>query len=77
MKYRATAFQYTRTQCCGSGMFIPDPGKKFVIIPYFVCSHKFHKIEYYFIFEILKTKIWANLQRIIEVFTQTFFTKLF
>jgi hypothetical protein len=26
----------------------------------FFCSHKFHKIENYFIFEVLKKKIWAN-----------------
>ncbi len=40
--------------------------KKFVIILFF--NHKFHKIEYYFIFEMLKKKIWANFQRIIKVF---------
>jgi hypothetical protein len=27
-------------------------------------------------FEMLKKKIWANFQRIIELFTQKFFTKL-
>jgi hypothetical protein len=42
----------------------------------FFCSQKFHKIESYFIFEMLKKKIWANFQRIIEVFTQKTFTKL-
>jgi hypothetical protein len=31
----------------------------------FLCSHKFHKIENYFSFEVLKKKIWANFQRII------------
>jgi hypothetical protein len=36
----------------------------------FLCSHKFHKMNY-FIFEMLKKKIWANFQRIIELFTQT------
>jgi hypothetical protein len=40
------------------------------------CSHKFHKIVKYFSFEMLKKKIWANLQRIIELFTQKFVTKL-
>ncbi len=53
---------------------IPDPKtatkgrgwkKKFAVIPFFV-SHKFHKIENYFIFEMLKKKIWANFQRILE-----------
>jgi hypothetical protein len=41
-------------------MFIPDPqtatkerGEKF-FFSYFFCSHKVHKIEYYFIFEMLK-----------------------
>jgi hypothetical protein len=76
-------------QCCGSGMFIPDPDfypsrisdpgsknsnksegwKKIVVIPFF-CSHKFHKIVNYFIFEMLKKKICANFQRILELFTQ-------
>jgi hypothetical protein len=60
---------------------IPDPktatkerGEKNLL--YFFCSHKFHKIESYIIFEMLKKKIWANFQRIIEVFTQKIFTKL-
>jgi hypothetical protein len=62
-------------QCSGSGMFIPDPDfthpgfknsnkrrgveKKFVI---FFCSHRFHKTENYFIFEMLKKIIWASFQ---------------
>jgi hypothetical protein len=32
----------------------------------FFCSHKFHKIENYLIFEMLKKKIRASFQRIIE-----------
>ncbi len=44
-------------------MFIPDPGSLFL-------PNKFHKIENYLIFEMLKKKIWANFQRIIEHFTQ-------
>jgi hypothetical protein len=39
-------------------------------------SHKFHKIENYLIFEKLKKKIWANFQRIIELFTQKIATVL-
>ncbi len=90
-------------QCCGSGMFNPDPGSWFLPIPdpgsripdpgsrisdpgskknnkrerwkkischTFLCSHKFHKIVNYFSFEVLKEKIWANFQRIIELFYQ-------
>jgi hypothetical protein len=61
-------------------MFIPDPDfypsriqkqqqkrgveKKFFILLF--CSHKFDKIEYYFIFEMLKKKIWNNFQRIVK-----------
>jgi hypothetical protein len=30
----------------------------------FLCSHKFHKIDNYFSFEMLKKQIWANFQRI-------------
>jgi hypothetical protein len=40
------------------------------------CSHIFHKIENYFIFEMLKKIIWANFQRIIELFTQKIVNKL-
>ncbi len=61
------------------GSRIPDPktatkergGKKFLS-----CSHKFHKIEHYFSFEVLKKNIWVNFQRIIELFTQKIVTKL-
>ncbi len=51
-------------------------GKKFVVIPTFFCSHKFHIIENYFVFEMLKKKIWANFQRIIGFLTQKIVTKL-
>ncbi len=42
----------------------------------FLCSHKFNKIVNYFSFEVLKKKIWANLQRIIELFTKKIVKKL-
>jgi hypothetical protein len=42
----------------------------------FFGSHKFHKIVNYFIFEMLKKKIWVNFQRIIELFAQQIVTKL-
>ena len=42
----------------------------------FLCSHKFHKIVNYFSFEVLKIKIWANFQRIIELFTKKVVKKL-
>jgi hypothetical protein len=38
----------------------------------FFCSHKFHKIEYYFIFEMLKKNIWANFQRIFKFLPKKF-----
>jgi hypothetical protein len=41
----------------------------------FLCSHKFHKIANYFSFEVMKKKIWANFQRIVELFTQKIVTK--
>ncbi len=87
----------TAMQCCGSGMFIPDPdfyptrvpdlgsknsskreGWKKDFCHTFFCSHKFHIIENYFIFEKLKKKIRANFifKRIIELFTQKIVTKL-
>ncbi len=64
---------------------IPDPesknsnkreGWKKNLCHTFLCSHKFHKIENYFSFEVLKKKIWANFQRIKELFTQKIVTKL-
>jgi hypothetical protein len=66
---------------------IPDPGSRIQkqqqkrgvkknFCHTFLCSHKFHKIEHYFSFEVLKKKIWANFQRIIELFTQKIVTKL-
>jgi hypothetical protein len=53
---------------------IPDP--KAATNYLFFCSHKFHKIKNYFIFEMLKNKIRTSFQRIIELFTQNSFTKL-
>ncbi len=46
------------------------------LFSYLFCSHKFHKIEYYFIFDTRKKKIWPNFPRIIEAFTQKIVTKL-
>ncbi len=40
------------------------------------CNHKFHNIENYFIFEMLKKIIWDNFQIIIELFTQKIVNKL-
>ena len=39
------------------------------------CSHKFHKTEYFYIFDKLNKKNWPNFPRIIEVFTQKIVTK--
>jgi hypothetical protein len=49
-------------------------GVKKISCQIFFCSHKFHKIENYFIFEMLKKKIRASFQRIIEFFIQRFVT---
>jgi hypothetical protein len=67
---------------------IPDPGSRiqkpqqkrgeknnFFAIPFFVATN-FTKLKNYFIFEMLKKNIWLSFQRIIELFTQTFVTKL-
>ena len=64
-------------------MFIPDPGSRIpdpktatkergekICFRTFLCNEKFRKIENNFSFEVLKKKIWANFQRIIELFTQ-------
>ncbi len=57
---------------------IPDPGSRIPdpktstkgrvekkCLSNIFCSHKFHKIVNYFIFEMLKKKFWANFQRIL------------
>jgi hypothetical protein len=64
------------------GSRIPDPKtamkdfgeKKFVVIPFFGVIN-FTKVNY-FIFEMLKKKIWANFQKIIELCTQKIVCKL-
>jgi hypothetical protein len=43
--------------------------KKFIVLPVFVAinSHKcITKLKFFFIVELVKKKIWANLQRITE-----------
>jgi hypothetical protein len=45
-------------------------------LSYLFCSHKYHKIENYFIFELVQKEIWASLQKIIEPFTQKIVIKL-
>jgi hypothetical protein len=58
------------------GSRIPDPKtatkergeKKLDVKPFYVAT-KFNKIVNYFSFEVLKKKIWANFQRILELFT--------
>jgi hypothetical protein len=50
-------------------------GVKKICCHTFLCSHKFHKTENYFSFEVLKKKIWANFQKIIELSTQKIVSK--
>jgi hypothetical protein len=69
------------------GSRFPDPGSqiqkpqqkrgvKKMCCYTFLCSHKFHKNENYYIFEMLKKNILPSFQRIIELFTQIFVTRL-
>jgi hypothetical protein len=50
--------------------------KKLDVKPFYGAT-KFNKIVNYFSFEVLKKKIWANFQRIIEFFTKKIVKKLF
>jgi hypothetical protein len=62
------------------GSRIPDPKtatkergeKKLDVKPFYVAT-KFNKIVIYFSFEVLKKKIWANFQRIIELIVKKLF----
>jgi hypothetical protein len=66
------------------GSRIPDPKtatkergeKKLYVKPFYVAT-KFNKISNYFSFDVLKKKIWANFQRIMELFTKKIVKKLF
>jgi hypothetical protein len=66
------------------GSRIPDPKtatkergeKKLDVKPFYVAT-KLNKIVNYFSCEVLKKKIWANFQRIIELFTKKNVKKLF
>jgi hypothetical protein len=50
--------------------------KKLDVKPFYVAT-KFNKIVNYFSFEVLKKKMLANFQRIIELFTKKIVKKLF
>jgi hypothetical protein len=81
---RILIFTHPGSRISDPGSRIPDPKtatkergeKKFVVKPFFFCSHKVYTIEYYFIFEVLKKKIWASFQRIIELFYLKIYQKL-
>jgi hypothetical protein len=71
---RILIFTHPRSQIPDPGSWISDSktatkerGGKKLCCHNFLCSHKFHKIANYFSFEVLKKKIWANFQRIIEL----------
>jgi hypothetical protein len=80
---RILIFTHPGSRIPDTGSRIPDPNtttkergeKKLVVLP-FLCSHKFYKIVNYFSFEVLKKKIWANFQRILELFTKEIVKKL-
>jgi hypothetical protein len=57
------------------GLAMKDRGKKKFFSYHFFGAINFTKLNY-FIFEMLKKKIWANFQRILELFTQKIVTKL-
>jgi hypothetical protein len=66
------------------GSRIPDPktatkerGEKKLDVNPFSVATKFNKIVNYFSFEVLNKKIWANFQRIIELFIKKIVKKLF
>jgi hypothetical protein len=57
---RILIFVYPGSRISDSKTATKERGeKKFVVLLF--CSHKYHKIEKYFNFEVAKKKIWANL----------------
>ncbi len=80
---RILIFTHPGSRIPDLGSRIPDPKtatkercEKKLSCHTFLCSHKFHKIVNYFSFEVLKKKIWANFQRIIELSTKKIVKKL-
>jgi hypothetical protein len=80
---RVLIFTHPGSRIADFGFRIPDPktvtkerGENTFFCQTFFCSHKFHKIVNYFIFEMLKKNIWANFRRTIELFIQKIVTKL-
>jgi hypothetical protein len=65
-------------QSCGSGMFIPtkEEGEIKIFCSTSFNSHNIHKIEHHFIFEQVKKKVRASLQKMKTLFTQKIVTKL-
>jgi hypothetical protein len=49
---------------------------KKICCPTFFCSHNITKLKIILFFEQVKKKLWANLQRIIEIFTQKVVIKI-
>jgi hypothetical protein len=79
---RTRIFVHPRSRIADLGSWIPEPkaarterGEKFSCHTFF-CSQKNQKLKIYFNFEQVKKKIWANLQRIIELSTQKIVIKL-
>ena len=70
-------FYPSRIPDLGSRIQKQERDEKKICCHTFFCSHKFHIIENYFIFEMLNKKIWANFQRIIELFTKKIVKKFF
>jgi hypothetical protein len=67
---------YSGSRILDLGSRIPDPktaakerGEQICCHTFF-CSHKFHKIENYFIFEMLKKNFLASFQRIFNFLPQ-------
>ncbi len=82
---RIRIFTHPGSRIPDLGSRISDPGSKNsnkregwkkICCRNFLCSHKCNKIAHYFSFDVLKKKIWANFQRIIELFTQKIVNKL-
>ncbi len=83
--YRTLKFIQSKIQCCGSGMFIPDPEfypsrirqKQQKMLSYLILRPQISQtIEKYFIFEQVQKKVWGSWLRIKVLFTQKIGFKL-
>jgi hypothetical protein len=64
--YRILIFIHPRSRISDPKTATKDWGENFFWVKQFFCSHKFHKTQYYFIFDMLKKKFGPIFQELLK-----------